>query len=105
MSNLNVHLYKVYEKHPELKFDGANGDYVADVIKIACEKINSSKKRDLVACNAYVKKWKPRIIENTIFYGLIGGITGGFIGAWGGAVGGFANAGWSLVDCLEAAGC
>lgn len=109
LNNINSSLYNLYQKYPQLKYDGSNLDFINQVIDEASIIVETNyslmSRRNLAACHACVKKWKPRMIMSTIAGGIIGGATGSLFGAWGGAVLGFASAGWGAQDCLEAAGC
>ncbi|WP_426477018.1 hypothetical protein ACP3T3_17255 [Chryseobacterium sp. CBSDS_008] len=110
LTNIDKKLTNVLEKYPELRYDGSNGEFIQYIVDEACAKIdNQTANRNLAACQACVKKWKPRMIASTIFGAVAGGILGGGAGSlysgWAGAVIGFASAGWGAVDCLEAAGC
>lgn len=110
---MNDLLYNVYDKYPQLKYDGSNEMFINEVIEAACNKIDDLESAKTNPCQACVKKWKPRMITATILGGIVGGASGAFggggwgavFGAWGGAVIGFAGTGWGLQDCLEAAGC
>ncbi|MCD9616039.1 MULTISPECIES: hypothetical protein [Chryseobacterium] len=110
LTNIDKKLTNVLEKYPELRYDGSNGEFIQYIVDEACAKLdNQTTNRNLAACQACVKKWKPRMIVSTIFGAVAGGILGGGAGSlysgWAGAVIGFASAGWGAVDCLEAAGC
>ncbi|WP_294241034.1 hypothetical protein [Chryseobacterium endophyticum] len=110
---MNDLLYNVYDKYPQLKYDGSNEMFINEVIEAACNKIDDLESAKTNPCQACIKKWKPRMITATILGGIVGGASGAFggggwgavFGAWGGAVIGFAGTGWGLQDCLEAAGC
>lgn len=117
---INENRTNILEKYPELRYNGSNGEFIENVISEAYAKIDerqqtSARKRNLAACQACVKKWKPRMVWGTILGGISGGALGGINGggnpwgliwgSWAGAVAGFAGAGWGAVDCLEAAGC
>jgi hypothetical protein len=110
---INDLLYNLYEKYPQLKYNGSNEIFINEVIEAACNKIDDPESAKIGPCQACVKKWKPRMISATILGGVVGGAAGAFggggwgavFGAWGGAVIGFVGAGWGLEDCLEAAGC
>lgn len=107
LAKLDYLMANIYQKYPELKYDGTNEAYINTVIENACNIIDAKRgaaSRDLAACRACVKKWKPRMIQATILGGVVGSL-GGPLAAWGGAVIGFVGAGWGAVDCLEAAGC
>jgi hypothetical protein len=105
---MNALLSNLYNKYPQLKYDGKNQAFLQEVLEKADAIIESnlqaSGKRK-PACQACVDKWKPRMYLATIVGGIIGGVTGGWQGAWGGAVIGLAGTGWGAEDCLEAAGC
>jgi hypothetical protein len=109
LTRINEKLVNVLQKYPELRYDGKNGEFIENVVNEAYERIdNQTTGRNLAACQACVKKWKPRMVISTIFGAVAGGILGGpaaLYSGWAGAVIGFASAGWGAVDCLEAAGC
>lgn len=108
LDKMNELLATLYNKYPQLKYNGQNQEFIERVIEkadfIVEENLAMAAKRN-PACQACVNKWKPRMIAATVIGGVVGGATGGFFGAWGGAVIGFVGAGWGAVDCLEAAGC
>lgn len=109
LTRINEKLVNVLDKYPELRYDGKNGEFIENVVNEAYAKIdNQTAGRNLAACQACVKKWKPRMVISTIFGAVAGGALGGpaaLYSGWAGAVIGFASAGWGAVDCLEAAGC
>ncbi|MDR6515605.1 hypothetical protein [Chryseobacterium camelliae] len=108
LDKMNDLLGALYNKYPQLRYNGENQEFIERVIEkadfIVEQNLASNGKGD-PACQACVKKWKPRMIAATVIGGVVGGASGGFFGAWGGAVIGFVGAGWGAVDCLEAAGC
>ncbi|KAA2222932.1 MULTISPECIES: hypothetical protein [Chryseobacterium] len=108
LDKMNDLLATLYDKYPQLKYNGENKEFIERVIGkadfIVEENLALAGKRN-PACQACVTKWKPRMIAATVIGGVVGGASGGFFGAWGGAVIGFVGAGWGAVDCLEAAGC
>lgn len=102
VNKINDLYFRLYEKFPELKYNGNNEKYISEIItKAIAYQVSSSR----MTCDQCVKKWKPRMVQLTIVGGIVGFASGGGFGAWGGAVLGFAGAGWALVDCLEDAGC
>ncbi|WP_027388551.1 hypothetical protein [Chryseobacterium gregarium] len=108
LDKMNSLLAILYDRYPQLQYDGSNQEFIENVIEKAdliVEQNLALAGKGSPACQACVKKWKPRMIAATVIGGVVGGASGGFFGAWGGAVIGFVGAGWGAVDCLEAAGC
>ncbi len=93
----------IYERYPQLKFDGSNEEFINRVIENASNEI--AARGVSPACRACVKRWKPRMYAATILGAVVGGATGGLNGLLGGATTGFVSTGWALLDCLEDNGC
>jgi hypothetical protein len=108
VNKMNDLLSALYNKYPQLRYNGENQKFIESVIEKAdfiVEQNPALSGKGNPACQACVTKWKPRMMAATVIGGVVGGASGGFFGAWGGAVIGFVGAGWGAVDCLEAAGC
>ena len=110
VNTIDQNLSNIFKKYPQIQFDGTNNQFIIDIVEeafLTIDNNNSLSQKNLAACQACVKKWRPRMVWATILGAVAGGLGSGghYYGIWAGAVGGFAGAGWGAVDCLEAAGC